>query len=244
MKIGYTKLEYVEYGNTENHLVETVIKNGLYGAIVEESASDLMALGYSRVSEQLTGNPAGCAPIVSVDYTFVGWFKDESCTMAVDPTIAPVILDENGNLIPKRSDSDGNGIFLYEGGVYYAKFDYNFSTLTITVEQSSDEDQSFLFVVQGVDGTASVGVNITVPVNGNSSVTLENVRVGDYTVTQVLDWSYRYTPDGGAMKTISIFPGNDNKNVTFVQMLKTDKWLDGSGMLQLMVYLSVPINLY
>lgn len=272
--VEYT-VEYVEYGNTDNHLAPSVTKTGLYGAMVEESALDVTALGYSRVSEQvqritlketgrnlivfsyqensvhyqyvavmgdehnpsyssenvaaLTGSPVGCTPIASTDYTFVGWFKDADCTVAVDPAIDPVTVDANGKLIPQRVDSNGDGTFLYEGGVYYAKFDYNFTTLTIEVEGSLDADQAFLFVVQGKEGTAVADVHVTVAVQGNSSVTLENVRIGDYTVTQMTDWSWRYTPNGVESVQITVSPSGGSNTVTFAQNRQTEKWLDGNG---------------
>lgn len=272
--VDYT-VHYVEYGNTSNQLVAAVTKQGLYGAFIEESALDLTALGYSRVSEQvqritlketgrnvitftyqenttsyqyvammggeqnqnyssaenvtvLTGTPAGRTPIATSDYTFVGWFKDAACTVAVDPAVDPVTIDENNKLTPKRADTDGDGIFLYEGGVYYAKFDYNFTTMSITVQGSLDEEQAFLFVVQGMAGTASAGVNITVAVKGNSTVTLHDVFVGEYTVTQVTDWSWRYEPDGETTR-ISVSPRNESNNVTFQQAKQSGKWLDGNG---------------
>ncbi|MBQ9759816.1 MAG: InlB B-repeat-containing protein [Clostridia bacterium] len=272
--VEYT-VDYVEYGNADNHLIPSVTKTGLYGAMVEESAPNLTQLGYSRVSEPvqritlketgrnlivfsyqensvsyqymaimgdalnpsyasenvsaLTGSPVGCTPIASGDYTFAGWFKDAACTVAVDPAVDPVTVDASGKLIPEKSDSDGDGTYLFEGGVYYAKFDYNFTNLTIAVEGSSDDEQAFLFVVQGVDGTSSAGVNITVAVKGNSSVNLENVRVGDYRVTQLTDWSWRYMPNGVETVQISVSPRNESNTVTFTQDEQKDKWLDGNG---------------
>ena len=277
--VEYT-VEYIEYGNAENHLVSSVTKTGLYGALVEESAPDLTYLGYSRVSEQiqritlketgrnsivfsyqensvsyqyvavmggvlnpsyasenvaaLTGSPSGCLPIASADYTFAGWFKDAGCTVAVDPAVDPVTIDGSGKLTPKRADSNGDGIFLYEGGVYSAKFDYNFADLTVAVEGSTDEEQAFLFVVEGVDGTSSAGVNVTVAVVGNSSVTLQNVRVGEYRITQLTDWSWRYTPSSAKTVQITVSASSSN-TVTFTQAVTSEKWLDGNGYGQFLI---------
>jgi len=176
----------------------------------------------------LTGAPNGHTPLATSDYTFVGWFKDAECTVAVDPTQDPVTLGEGNKLIPTRADSDGDGNYLYEGGVYYAKFDYNFTTLTIAVEGSADEEQTFLFEVQGVADTASANVRLTVTVKGNGSVTLENVRVGEYRVTQVTDWSWRYTPSAETAQ-IAVSPLNESNTVTFTQSVSNNRHLDGTG---------------
>ena len=177
----------------------------------------------------LTGSPVGCTPLASADYTFAGWFKDEQCTVAVDPAVDAVTIDANGKLVPTRADSDANGTLLYEGGVYYAKFDYNFSTLTITTEGCSDEDQVFLFLVQGKEGTSVADVNLTVAVKANGSATLENVRVGDYVITQLTEWSWRYEIDGEQTVQVNVSAYNAGNNVVFDQSKKTNKWLDGNG---------------
>lgn len=272
--VEYT-VQYVEYGNESNHLLDAVTKKGLYGALVEESAPDLTPIGYSRASSEpvqritlketnnqitfkyqensvnyryvavmggvqnasyssaenvlaRTGTPNGHTPLATSDYTFVGWFTDADCTVAVDPARDPVTLDADGKLLPKRTDPDGDGSYLYEGGVYYAKYEYNFTSLTITVEGSSDGEQSFLFTVQGVEGTANEGVRLTVAVKGNGSVTLENVRVGEYRVTQLTEWSWRYTPNAQTVQ-IAVSPLNESNTVTFVQSVSRDQWLDGNG---------------
>ena len=177
----------------------------------------------------LTGSPVGCTPIASADYTFAGWFKDERCTVAVDPSVDAVTIDANGKLIPTRADSDGNGTLLFEGGVYYAKFDYNFSALTITTSGCSDADQVFLFVVQGKEGTSVADVNLTVAVKGNGSATLENVRVGEYQVMQLTDWSWRYETDGATTVSVNVSAYNAGNNVVFNQDKQSNKWLDGNG---------------
>ncbi len=276
--VDYT-VSYVEYGNTSNFLVETVTKQGLYGAVTEERAIDLTYMGYSRVSDAtqtitlkengsnhiyfyyqenevnyryiaimgdvvnesyfservpaMTGTPAGCEPLILSDYTFVGWFADRDCTIPLDPSLHPVEIGENNKLTPLKSDYDGDGSKLYEGARYYAKYNYNFTGLTIKTQGATDADQTFIFTVEGVDGGA-VGFKTTVVVCGNSSVTIDELHVGTYRVTEISEWSWRYDVDGSLSKELRVF-GVSGVSITFDQSRTNGNWLDGNGYSQIII---------
>ena len=149
---------------------------------------------------------------------------DESCTVPVDPSL----IDASGKLVPQRTDSNGDGIYLYEGGVYYAKFNYNFSALTIKTEGCLDDEQVFLFEIKGVEGTATKDVSLIVAIKSNSSVTIDNVLVGEYYITEIAGWSWRYGPNGDASVRINTSTLS-NGILTFTQSVTNDKWLDGNG---------------
>jgi hypothetical protein len=183
----------------------------------------------------MTGSPLGFLPIVSLDYTFVGWFADQDCTIAVDPARHPVTLDASGRLTPLPSDSDGDGVLLYEGGIYYAKFDYNFTSITIHVAGSTSSRDTFLFLVEGAAGTALAGVRVTVAVKGNGTVTVNNLRVGYYRVTQLTDWSWRYDVQGETVVSVDISTGIGNNDLTFTQSITNNSWIDGSGHSQFLI---------
>ncbi len=188
---------------------------------------------YSESVRARTGSANGCEPIALSDYTFVGWFVDEACTVPVNQEIHPVELGADNKLTPKQSDSDGDGNYLYEGTRYYAKYDYNFTSLTVTVEGSTDDDQTFLFAIEGVDGGAA-GFKATVAIVGNGSVTIEELHVGSYRVTQVVDWSWRYDVQGNAVKEIYAF-GASGYILTFTQNRLNGQWLDGNGYSQIII---------
>lgn len=98
--------------------------------------------------------------------------------------------------------------------------------LTIKKEAAKDtkidENQTFVFTVKGTDEYTK-GVNTQVIIEGDGSVTLKDLPVGKYTVTEDTNWSWRYNP------TKNDQPVNaDNtaqQTVTFVNSLDNNKWL-------------------
>ena len=107
---------------------------------------------------------------------------------------------------------------MYAGATYYAKFEYNLTTLTITKSDGNAND-SFIFDVKK-DGE----VKFTVSVKGNGSVTIAGLIVGDtYTVTERGSWSWRYQ---AAEKEITLQPTGNN--VTVENSLVKKFLLDGS----------------
>ena len=83
-----------------------------------------------------------------------------------------------------------------------------------------DEDQSFLFTVTGPDYSTEVIIV------GNDSVTLKNLKIGTYTVTENTGWSWRYTPDKEC-KEITL-KANEKNEVTINNTRNKDQWLDGN----------------
>lgn len=190
--------------------------------------------GYENVLA-VTGAPLGCQSFGSIDYTFVGWFKDEACTIPVVPGVDPVTIDEDGNLTPVKVTKvvDGETVSIFESATYYILFDYNYVELTIQVEGCTDPDQTFLFHVQGVDAS-NASVNIVVAINGNSSVTIEQLRVGSYRVTQASSWSWRYEPNETTQVT-RVSNEMLAPPVIFDQRKVNDQWLNGNGYTQIMI---------
>ena len=112
---------------------------------------------------------------------------------------------------------------------YYAKIEPNYTTLTITASgaDSIDEGQIFMYRVQSAPAAAEK-VDITVTVSGNSSVVLTGLALGDYTVTEITEWSYRYHPDA-VSKTISLKVDTAQNTLTFTHARVNEKWLDGNN---------------
>lgn len=113
-------------------------------------------------------------------------------------------------------------------------YKYMFANLTITKTgwNPIDENQSFVFKVSGTadDGTPT---NLTVVLNSgnNWTVTIQNLPVGTYTVSEDAEWSWRYT--GESEKQITLSASEDN-TLTFAntRAKNTDgnsgwKWLNG-----------------
>lgn len=164
-----------------------------------------------------TGIPAGSLPTVANGFHFVGWYLDEACTYPVEESW----VDAETHAIKPVSDGPWQ-----KDHTYYAKIDPDFTTLTLKTEGAVaiDGEQAFIFRIQGVSADTA-GVDLTVCVVGNASVTVENLRIGAYTVTELTSWSYRYTPDGG-QKTLELSVNASENVMTFSHIRAEDKWLD------------------
>ena len=168
----------------------------------------------------IKGTVKGATPTAADGFKFVGWFKDKDCKEPVEKTW----VDANNKLTPEKTKDYGSGNMGYEAATYYAKFEYDVANLTITKQgcQNIDEYQSFLFDVTGP------GINgiMRVAINGNGSVTIKGLKIGEYTVTEVTSWSWRYNP-AGVSKKITLQP--ENNKVTFVNSRENGKWLGGDA---------------
>lgn len=190
----------------------------------------------SETVKAITGKASGSTPQAKDGYKFVGWFKDEACTMPVDKDW----VDADNKLVPGKTKNYGTEekpIMGYEAATYYAKFEDDVAQLTITKQGAdfADENQSFVFTVTGPNGYSE-----RVVIRGNGSVTIKNLKPGTYTVTEE-GWSWRYTGNGPLGATISACtPGS----VTFTNVRQTEeshstngwKWLGGDA------YVNNPFN--
>ena len=171
-----------------------------------------------------TGEVKGSAPTAANGFKFVGWYKDEECTQPVDADWV-----EDNKLTPQKT-KDYGGVMGYEAKTYYAKFAYDVFDLTVSKSGADavDENQTFIFLISGE------GVEMEVVVHGNSSVTVKGLKVGTYTVTELTDWSWRYTPDK-TQKTVSqadaqqAAASQTAHTVKFVNTRTNNKWLNGAA---------------
>lgn len=91
--------------------------------------------------------------------------------------------------------------------------------------ENPDELQSTLYVVVGTAGGKTLYKG-TVAICGNDSITIKDLPVGNYTVTEVTDWSWRYEAEGGAEKTPVI---QHETTVTYTNNRKNPYWLSGDN---------------
>ena len=169
-----------------------------------------------------TGEVKGSAPTAAEGFKFVGWYKDEDCTQPVD---ADWVKDSK--LTPDKTKNYGTAekpVMGYEAATYYAKFEYDVADLTITKQgcENIDENQSFLFDVTGPNGYSK-----RVVINGNGSVTIKGLKIATYTVTEVTNWSWRYTADSSS-QSIELKPAMSN-TVNFTNTRSNHKWLGGDA---------------
>lgn len=106
-----------------------------------------------------------------------------------------------------------------ENHIYFI-YTPNFTTLTITKtcsDSNMDPNQTFLFHISGISASNSA-INLDVVIKGTGSVTIKDIPIGSYVVTEDTNWSWRYTPDQ-ANKTVDA--GVEGATVTFANT-KTD----------------------
>ena len=123
---------------------------------------------------------------------------------------------------------------------FVGKWEYTPSDTTLTIKKSgasdADENQTFLFRVTGE------GVDVTVTVHGNGSVDVAGLKMGsDYTITEIGDWSWRYTAktwkyttagtiEGeGVGSNADITVGKKNNIIEFSNDRENEKWIDGGN---------------
>ncbi len=177
----------------------------------------------SETVKAITGTASGSTPQAKDGYKFVGWYTDEACTISVDKEW----VDADNKLTPDKTENYGTEAdpkMGYEATTYYAKFEYDVADLTITKQgcEGIDENQSFIFNVTGADGYSK-----RVAINGNGSVTITGLKIGDYTITEETGWSWRYTPNGNG-QPITLQPTGENV-VVFANSRTGLKWLGGDA---------------
>lgn len=203
-----------EEPTTEEPTKETVNIN-----YVSVGPADAMNFGsVDRASETVmvkSGTAVGSTPTPGTGFKFIGWFTDQTCTLPVDATW----IGSNNKITPQKT----NGA--YEAATYYAKFDYAVADLTIKQDGGiADENQTFIYVVTGGDLPEG---GIKVAVNGNSSVTIRNLKIGSYTVTEETNWNWRCGTTGGSQSII--LQGAPTKEVIFTNNASNSKWLSGNA---------------
>ena len=161
-----------------------------------------------------SGTAVGSTPTPGTGFKFVGWFKDQACTQPVDAAWI-----ENNKITPQKTTE------AYEAATYYAKFDYAVADLTIKQDGGiADENQTFIYVVIGGDLPES---GIKVAVKGNSSVTIRNLKIGSYTVTEETNWNWRCGTTGSSLSIT--LQGAQTNEVSFTNNGSNFKWLSGNA---------------
>lgn len=111
---------------------------------------------------------------------------------------------------------------------------YALHLFDLTIETSGveaiDENQTYVYRVRGADAHTKL-IDLTVAIHGDGQATVKNLPSGKYKVTQVNTWSWRYTPDQTAERSVTL---DANKTVEYTQKRAHEgdagskwKWLNG-----------------
>lgn len=207
--------------NTELNVIEFYYQESSYSIKYQiVGAEDGGTLSFmSENVNAVSGIPNGSTPTVKKGYSFVGWFYDENCTT---PVPSAWVDSETNTIVP-----ESGGVWL-KNHVFYAKINPDFTSLNISTVGCSDVDEGQIFMYR-IKGTSDLteGIDLTVTIVGNGTVTVNELPIGDYTVTELVEWSYRYTPDA-AEKTVSLSTNVADNKLLFSHMRTSTKWLDGN----------------
>ena len=167
----------------------------------------------SETLKVLSGTAQGStATATSNVYKFVGWYANEACSG--EP------ISTNAKYVPIKAD----GAAWLDGTTYYAKFEYNLTTLTIkkNIVGRVENDACFVFKVTGG------GLDMNVAIQGNGSVTIDGLTVGTKYTVQEISGNWRYTLDTKSNE-ITLDPDANKNVVTITNTRKTDQWLDDNA---------------
>ena len=204
-------INYIPVGPDGNVLTDNTI-----GYVTPTSENVTVITGYA------TGSTATL--VASPAYKFVGWYSNAACTsdylVSTDAKYVPTQ--------PGRQTGDDNVVI---NGLwptvtnYYAKFEYNLTSLTITKDFANNEydsDACFVFKVTGG------GLDMNVAIQGNGSVTIDGLTVGTKYTVEEISGNWRYTLDTKSNE-ITLDPDANKNVVTITNTRKTDQWLDDNA---------------
>ena len=109
-------------------------------------------------------------------------------------------------------------------------YDQTLTTLTLEKQgwQEIDKNQTFLFHVKGSPKDPNTkDVDLTVTIHGNGKTTVTDLPVGDYIITEETGWSWRYTPQNGGERTVTV--GAGGLTVQYQNSRTQTQWLDGDN---------------
>lgn len=89
------------------------------------------------------------------------------------------------------TDEQANGSVTVTNAYALHLFDLTIKTSGV---EAIDENQTYIYRVRGTDAHTKL-VDLTVAIHGDGQATVKNLPSGEYKVTQVNTWSWRYTPN-------------------------------------------------
>ena len=127
------------------------------------------------------------------------------------------------------TDEQANGSVTVTNAYALHLFDLTIKTSGV---KPIDENQTYIYRVHGDEPHTKL-IDLTVAIHGNGEATVKNLPSGKYKVMQVNTWSWRYTPDQTAERSVTL-----NANGTVVEYKQTRahegdkdnnkwKWLNG-----------------
>ncbi len=169
----------------------------------------------------INGIAEGSRPITNKGFVFIGWYTNEACTTQVNTDW----VDPATNHLKPQKTGD-----IWTTQIYYAKFAALETDLTITTRSTAaiDEEQVFLFHIKGKENTDTENVDLTVTIIGDGSTVVTKLPTGEYTITELTDWSWRYENDA-AVRQLTLEYNDGANEVVYDNRRESDRWLDGNA---------------
>lgn len=190
-------------------------------------------------SETVSGTVTGSTAEPDKNYRFAGWYFDSQCVYPVPEEWVTDIY----TITPGELYYGDAGEQPYQNNIYYALFEPVTADLVITkvisggagegsgtAAGTASDGDNFIFSVVGTPGTAGANIDLTVTLRGAGSVTVKDLPLGEYTVTELTDWSWRYDTESGSVKTAVVTDsaeGNAPAEAVFVNKPNGSNWLGG-----------------
>lgn len=164
----------------------------------------------------LNGTVNGSTPTPNAGYKFVGWYTDSECKHQVESSW----VDNTNKLTPQKNASGQ-----FEAATYYAKFERDVFELTIKkTGEKIDQNQTFVFRIKGNNNDNDVDMQVVI--TGANTQVIKNLPVGDYTITEDTNWSWKYTPVDGDTRELKADGIKDGAaTVTFENKNNGTNWL-------------------
>lgn len=109
--------------------------------------------------------------------------------------------------------------------VFTNEYKQHLGTLTIKKHVTGTTEQDvFIFHIKGAD-TNNSHIDMDVTITGSGSMTIYDLPLGAYTVTEDTDWSWRYTTDT-VSQSANLTIGDLHAEVTFSNEYKENQWLN------------------
>ena len=175
----------------------------------------------------VTGEAIGANAAAGKNFKFVGWYDN------AEGTGTP--LSTEAGYTPNQP-STGRWV----EDTFYALFEYAAADLTISKSGISDldnhegkddfikeETQSTVYIIEGTPYSGEPFESMEVTILGNGSVTLKDLPVGEYTVTEKGSWSWRYGTDD---KIVDVTLSGGTTGVAEFKNQRTNiLWLSGDN---------------